>query len=437
MEREDTAPFRDQWGEARPVEPPRRVARRRQAVWIALATGAGLAVAGSWYVCRRVVIRRLSESCREALRANDTERVEALAQRWRAWEPNKAAPLICLAQAAYENKQYQRTVDLLHELPDDDPMTPPALIQQSTLLFDQFNRPIAGAESLERAVRLNPTLAEARRRLVYFYAFTLQRRKMVEQAYDAIRHDCDFPETYVYLMGRDWLSFANAYDENTKWMRESPDEELFLVARAIYRIKTKALDELETAQTDGPPASDGTPYHRKVMGEYFQRFPRNLELLAYYLEEGIAHGNTAEVARLLAQAPPEANDDNRFWRYRGWLHLAAGELNKAEQCYDRALEINRYDHWTRHQLAMVLRRLKRPEEVRELETLSREGKELRSQISRLESVNKIPQAVLQRMLQYMKKCGDELAASQLEKRLEHFTRIWAGDQAGKSGRSAP
>jgi len=413
-------------------------ARRR---WPLVAMGATVAVVAAagcyYYAIKPAVIRSLSDSCREAMQANDLERLEVSASRWHAWDPGKAAPVIYLAEAANRAKQYERAVEFLDELPDDDPLTPPALVEQSTLLFEEINRPIAGAEALERAVRLQPMEAEARRRLVYFYAFTLQRKKMVEQAYDTIRHACDLPETYVYLMARDWLSFANAYAENTKWLKGAPDEELFLVARAIYRIRSKALDELNEAELDGPPAPDGTPYHRKVIAEYFQRFPRNLELLAYYLELGVGKGEIEEVARLLAEAPSEAAEDNRFWRCRGWLHVARNELGEGEDCYRKALAINRYDYLTQHQLASVLRRLRRPEQVKELEELSLEGKDLRRQISRLQSVNKIPPGILQKMLAHAKKCGDDLAASHLEKRLEYFGRIWAAESAKKPGSAVP
>ena len=181
---------------------------------------------------------------------------------------------------------------------------------------------------------------------------------------------------------------------------------------------------MDGAQLDCPAAPDGTPYHRKVIGEYFQRFPHNLELLAYYLEQATVNGDIAEVTRLLSQAAPEAAADNRFWRYRRWLHAAQGQLGEAEECYRKALAINPYDYLTRHQLASVQRRLRRLDQVKALEDLSLAGKELRKRIVGLQSVNKIPPVILKRMLQYAKQCGDDIAASQLEKRLDYFSRIW-------------
>ncbi len=421
--------FRDGWGERQPDEVlPTRRSGRRGARWVLVGVGIAAALVGGYFAIKPAVIEWLSQACHEALQAEDWGRVETLAARWHALDSGRAAPLIYLAEAANRTQQFERAVAWLDALPDGDPMTPPALVEQSTFLFEELNRPIAGAECLERAVRLAPMQAEARRRLVYFYAYTLQRHKMVEQAYDTIRHGCDFPETYVYLMSRDWLSFANAYDENTKWFQGNPDEELFLVARAIYRVRTKVLDDSSEAHLDGPAEPDGTPYHRKILAEYLQRFPRNLELLAYYLDQATSHGKTDDVARLLGQAPPEAADDNRFWRYRGWLHVARGELTDAEQCYRKAISINRYDYLTRHQLAGVLRRVKRVEEVKELESLSHKAKELRSQIYQLPTIDKVPPPILRKMLDFARQCGDDLAASHLAKRIDAFSGVWSETQ---------
>ncbi|MBC8867912.1 MAG: hypothetical protein H8E44_00755, partial [Planctomycetes bacterium] len=110
--------------------------------------------------------------------------MERLAGRWRWWDRGKAAPLIYLAEAANRTERYERAAELLDQLPDDDPMTPPALLERSDIQFGPLNRPIEGAETLDRVIKLDPKLVEARRRLVYFYAFTLQRRKMVDLAYD-------------------------------------------------------------------------------------------------------------------------------------------------------------------------------------------------------------------------------------------------------------
>ncbi|MBL7044963.1 MAG: hypothetical protein ISR77_40425, partial [Pirellulaceae bacterium] len=354
--------------------------------------------------------------------------MERLAGRWRWWDRGKAAPLIYLAEAANRTERYERAAELLDQLPDDDPMTPPALLERSDIQFGPLNRPIEGAETLDRVIKLDPKLVEARRRLVYFYAFTLQRRKMVDLAYDTVRHDCDLPETIVYILLQDSLSFSNAYKENTRWLRGDPDKELFLVARALHRIRSSGVDDTEDPK-EGPRDKDGTPFHRKVVAEYFAKFPQNLELMAYYLQLSSTSGDVDEVARLLSRAPPEAENDNRFWRYKGWLHAAQGELRQAKESYERALLLNGYDYVSRHQLAGVERRFKRLEQVKALEELAIEGKAVQRELRQLEDVANVPEGLLKRMALYAEKCGDDVVASQLNYRIGQWSEEWSGMRA--------
>ncbi len=418
----------DRWGEVLPQEPAdgstgRRSRRRR---WVVpVAVGLAIALFAVLYEVRRRAINSLTVSCRESIRAEDWDGLERLAGRWHAWAPFQAAPLIFQAEAANRRGEYKLAVERLDRLPDSDPLTPPALLGCSSLQFEQLNRPLDGAQTLERALRLDPRLAEARRRLIYFYAFTLQRRKMVQQAYEAIRQDCDLPETYVYLMLQDSLSFANAYDENTKWFRGDRDNELFLVARAIHRISSRGLDVTEDPR-EGTRGKDGSPLHRQVVAEYLARFPQNVELLAYHLQTSSEAGDLGEVERLLSHAPPAAATDNRFWRYKGWLHAARGELADAKQSYEKSLELNCYDNVTRHQLAGVERRFKRLDQVKLLEELALEGKNLRREMLGLKRVDSVPPEVLKRMALYARECGDTLVAGKLLLRIDEWSEEWAG-----------
>ena len=155
----------------------------------------------------------------------------------------------------------------------------------------------------------------------------------------------------------------------------------------------------------------------KVVAEYSQRFPRNVELLAYRLERSVAKGDVNAVAGLLADLPAEVESDNRFWRYRGWLRMTNGELAEAEGCFRKAIELNVYDYLSRHQLASVLRRSKRMEEVKVLEEVAVEGKDLHNELFRAPAVNQVPLDVSRRMVRYARHCGDTLVADKLELRL--------------------
>lgn len=395
---------------------PRVWPKRLVQASLAVLVMAFVVTAGFYW--RSTKIQSLASECKAAVRAEDWKRLRLVASQYQSWEPTKAAPIIFLAEAANQQGRLAEAAAILERLPESDPMTPPALVERSTLLFGPLNRPLEAAETLERALKLNPRLVEARRRLIYFYAFTLQRRKMVAHAYAAMQHDSDLPETYVYLISQDWLSFANAFEENTRWLASNPDEELFLVARAIYRVTSKALDEASEPNQVEVLDEQGLPYHRRVLAEYFQRFPHNTELLAYYLKEATTNGDAAEVARLLARVPPDAVDDNRFWRFKGWLHNVKGEPFQAEECYRKALVLNPYDYVSQHQLAGVQRRLNRPDQVDTLEALACEGQLIRREILQLPDVTKVPPELMMRMATHAAACGDSVTANKLFFRIE-------------------
>lgn len=425
----------DGWGEstglAEPVEGVPRRRRRRLLVAGMVLPLAALVGMGVFFAVRQRAIQSLSRSCREAYQEKDWTGLERLAARWQDWDQEDASPLLYLAQAACETGRYGEAVALLDRLPQADPAVPQALLEKSSILFKALNRPIEGAEALEEALRLDPQLIEARRRIIYYYAFTLQRDKVVRHAHEAMRHEAELPETYVYLIARDWLSFSNAYSENVKWLAGNPDEELFLVARSLYLVRTRAAleDETPDLKRENVREEDTVPYHRKLLARLFQRFPHNLELRSYYVEEAIEKGNADEVARLLAAAPPGAVDDNRFWRYTGWLHAARGNLEEAENCCRNALALNGYDYVARFQLAGIHRRLRKLDQVKALEDLWRRGKELRQEILQIERVDKIPQPMMRRIAKYAKDCGDELAWERLQ------VRFWELKDAPGGGSS--
>ncbi|MFH1922430.1 MAG: hypothetical protein ABIP48_21420, partial [Planctomycetota bacterium] len=136
-----------------------------------------------------------------------------------------------------------------------------------------------------------------------------------------------------------------------------------------------------------------------------------------------------KVSQLLSQAPPDAVGDSRFWRYKGWLHAAGGELGEAESSYRKALELNCYDPESQHHLAGVLRRLEKFDEVKIFEELAREGKQLQREILQLENVLAAPPELMRRMAQYAKKCGDDLMADKLFQRLEERARSAASPRS--------
>jgi tetratricopeptide (TPR) repeat protein len=204
---------------------------------------------------------------------------------------------------------------------------------------------------------------------------------------------------------------GDAYDQTTKWLKGAPDEEVLLVAQTYAGIKSGAFGEAPEKEVE----ADGRlkPAHRQVVDKLFARFPKNLVLLVYYLQSSSADGDADEVAKVLSSAPPEAVEDGRFWRYKGWLHNARGELLEAESAYRKALEINPYDTVSHQQLAAVERRLNRKEQAETLLLVAKEGQGLRETILHLPDVAVIDRTLLERIAKYAADCGDNVVASKL------------------------
>lgn len=402
---------------ARPA--PRKSSLGRRLILLIVLFTVG---AGGYFGWRAWHLGALESNCRRALEAKKWDELADFGRRLSWWQPGRAAPWMFRAQAAHEKGDLSDAAFYLNQLPDRDPKTPEALVERAALLFGPLNQPLEAEVSLRRALRLNPTIVEAHRRLIFFYAFTLQRKKMVDQIQSSIEWDCDLPETYLYLISQDWLSFGNAYEMNTKWMQSDKESELFLVARVIYRVTSFGLEQQPGELAAPDDDKSGIPYHERALADYFQRFPSNLELLAYYLKQASNDGDVERVAKLLATAPPESADDGRFWRYKGWLHDARGESSEAETAFRNAIRINAYDFVARHQLASVLRKAGKGAEVEQLERLYEEGKALRQTILELPDVQKAPRSVLWKVVEHATHCGQSEIAQKLARRLTLIER---------------
>lgn len=429
-----------------PGGPPRPVSAGRR--WTPLrlgATAVGI-VAVSLLIVRGLVgwnearARSLEVACKAAHAAGRWADEERLARDWMAVAPGAAPPIFFLAQAQLGLGRQREAADTFALLPDGEPLTLQGLGDRVDLLFGDLRDPRAAAATCERILAQDPGNVEAHRKACFFSAVTLDRRRLADQAHRAIDTGGDLPETYVYLLGSNWLTLSNTLAVNSHWLQAAPDDERFLVAAARGFVSSSGLEEdvVEDGQSDRP----AEPEHERQLRALLERFPSNPELLAYFLQKATTRGDLDEVTTLLAQAPREAEGDGRFWRFKGWVHDRSGEAAEAEASYRRALAIDPYDFLSRHQLAAVLRKSGRTEEAAVLARLAADGRELRKRILQAPDVRAMPPDVLRSMVDYARGCGEVSIADRLSRRIAEIAQPPADTRGAppppkSAGRASP
>ncbi len=394
-----------------------------------------------WFVAtqgyRRWVDQRRDavwKTCRTAREAKRWEDLELTALNWAAWDDHSAEPFLFAAEAAVARQALDRAAAHLDNIPDDSPKAVAALLHRVDMLFGDLARPREAAATCERILAIDPTCGPALRRLIFFCAVTLQRTRVAALARQAIAVGADIPETYIYLIGSDWLTLSNTKDVNEQWLArrsrdEAPehhdhdDEELFLVAATMGDLSTHGVEESpeQSVASEASPATSNRNDSRHArsarLRDLFERFPTNPELLAYFLQLASTAGDIPEVARLLATVPSGRRDDNRFWRFKGWLHAASDQLEPAEEAYREALARNPFDFASRHQLAAVLRKRGQTDSAVCEAAIAAEGKRLRRAILEQPDVGSIPATTLTRICGFIRECGEAGIADKLAGRM--------------------
>ncbi len=416
--------------------------------WV-FAIGAVVFAVSTIYRGMRVIeLRTLALEASEALHTGQWQRLENVSRRWQEKDPNAGMAWLLAAQAAEKLESPGRMVAYIERMPDDDSGKANALMDVATAYFGPLNQPSLGEAACLKSLELQPNNVEARRRLVFYYCMTLQREKLIRFARDAIAVGNETPETYVYLIGADWITLSNAADYNGKWLQSSDSPENFLVAYLVHWAGAAGISSVQdgdvssVASWSADPAlqariekliGPGTDQkqvtdHRQQLLLCMERYPQNSELIAFQLREAAAEGDVDRVAKLLSRVPESAAGDNRFYHYKGWLHETLGENDDAIVAYRDALRFNPFDWRTQLKLAGVLRLAGKTDEADRLAALGVDGKNLRETIMRLADVQSLPMPVLESMLDYCQRCGDKIVADGLANRVEMIRR----ESAGKS-----
>lgn len=355
---------------------------------------------------------RYGKQCRAMRNASQWDAMAQLAHEWSEWDPQSADAWLFRAEAAQETGSMKSAVGFLAKIPTTHEKAVPALIMKTNMEFEDLNQPLAAVDTCHQLIRLQPNLPFPNQRLIFFYALTSQRQKLIQQITIAIRKGCEPREAYAYLMISDALTFTNGFEVNSGWLQSSPDSEVFTVGRAVQMAQfIQALPNVDTSVYGTAETRD------KLMRDYLRQYPHNPELLRYFLHRAAGQGDVRQVGQLLSQVLDEYADDSIFWRYRGWYHNAHDELDEAETAYRKSNALFALDWQTKHELAAVLRRKQELDQVEALQQLALEGKQISNDILQIPNAAAISTEMLVRIKKYATGCGYDLVSRSLARRL--------------------
>ena len=120
---------------------------------------------------------------------------------------------------------------------------------------------------------------------------------------------------------------------------------------------------------------------------------------------------------ILKRLPAEADEDARFWRAKGWLHLNRDEIAKSREALNHAIELYPQDWNARNWLADSLRREGKFEEAESLNEIVLLSRRLRERITSAGTDSNVSKEILTDLLEFSRRCGDTQVAIALNRRL--------------------
>ena len=394
-----------------------RGASMRRLLIVGIISAVGL---GGWWCWKTGRAAFFRQACLTAKAAKDWDDMEQQACSWSQVAPDSAAPFVYAAEAALAADAMDRAAGYLDQVPDHDPAAVAVLLERVDMLFADLAEPLDAAATCQRILSIDPANGPAHQRLTFFYAVTLQRHQLAAQARQAIELGCELPEAYVYLIGADWITLSNIVRVNQPWCAKHPDEELFCVAIARGQVAARGLEFSLAFESSSEDSGGNATGSAKQLQAAFDRFPHNLELLAFFLEEAITIGDAERVIQLLAAVPSAGQQDNRFWRYKGWLHAARNQQAEAHEAFLQALARNPFDFATRHYLANLARKQGDAKQAEQLARLAERGRQLRRTVLQQPEVRSMPLSVMRQIANYAADCGQPLIADRLKVRIEQM-----------------
>ena len=347
-----------------------------------------------------------SRQCREARDDSRWVDLQRLGEQWTTWDRRNADAWLFRADAAQHQGDFQSAATFLESIPESAAKSLPALVSLATLQFGPLNRPLDGVRTCERMLKLEPRTTAAHHQLIEFYAMSLQRRQLDFHIRFAIQCLREPPSAYVYLFLIDTMRLDAGVELNAKWLTQYPDNDIFQVAHL-----------LQMPEPDSGVRSGSGDDKYSLADALFERFPKNLELLAYKVDLSIRRGNVEEVMELLRGLPPEADEDCRFWRAKGWLHLSRDEVLTAKQALQTAIDIYPMDWNARNWMADALRREGNSVAAEPLQSIVQSARKLREKITGTGTTENVQNEILMEIAQFSRRCGDVQIDDALSRRL--------------------
>lgn len=362
---------------------------------------------------RQSQIQMLHDQLLSAQRRQDWPQVESLAQQWTGLEPSAYAPRRYGANAARELQNPGLAVGYLSGIPKGSPLED--YLELGYLQMEALNDPLAAFETCRLTLDFYPDDSETHQRLLFFYTMTCQRDALAAEARRAIEVGSASSATYVYLLGSRWLTFKNGYETNLKWLQSSPQSsELFEVAAVMHLPSAPLLEEM-ARQASGPEMEPRPlEFVNDHVDRLLEKYPQNIELLAAKIRQLCRAGEVEQVARRLANVPAETRNDNRFWRYKGWLHSALEQWPEALQAYRHALELEPFDWSTQLKLATALRTTADLAASSDMQARADLGKQIMLAIQSSPSIHELqPISLYDDIQHYFQMCGQAALAEKL------------------------
>lgn len=342
-------------------------------------------------------------ACRTAADEKSWDRLKSASSQWLSWDDSNDDARMYLAEASVQLSDVETAVAALGNVSDSYHGVLQALAMRGDFQFSDLNRPYDAVDTWKRMLKINPGADLPRQRLIYFYAITMQRELLLQNIYRAMELGTEAPESYAYLLLGYEVTFSDGLMLTGEWLKAYPDDVALNVAHALYLAKFSPENTVNIYGMSLIMAGDET-----LINECLEKYPANLEVLAYHIDKAVIAGDMQRVLELLEQCPADAERDPRFWRFRGWYLAAQDRFAEADEALRTALELNAFDWRARLMLAGVLRQMDRPEEGAEEARIANLGKDLHRELFLIPNARALNSRIRGEIDQYFQVAAPEL-----------------------------